>query len=342
MLIRTIAKVRSYRGLVPLARRFLLAGRGPRFVYALTPPARLANIGDQAQVVAIKAWFASHHPGIPVVEVDKDEITQFGPALRRLVRRGDVIVLHSGGNLGDRGMWSERGRRFMISSFHDNKVVSLPQTIFFSDTEKGRSERAITEQVYAGHPDLTVYGRDEVSGALAEQLFPSARTGVAPDFVLSLPADPGRPSTGSENLLLCLRLDDESALTEQERTALAGSDWNTTVFDTTLSDPIDKASRERIVNETRDLFRRNDVVITDRYHGLIFAVLSARPCIVLRTVDHKLTSAMGWFEKVEFVQFADSPSDALAMLETMRTCDNFDRPDWDTLYFDELADTLMF
>ena len=97
-----------------------------KIIYALTPPPYLKNVGDHAQVIAIRAWLDKHFPELPVIEIDKDQGNYFLPALRWLVQLDDIFFLHSGGNLGDRGKWSETMRRQMISEFPSNQIISLP------------------------------------------------------------------------------------------------------------------------------------------------------------------------------------------------------------------------
>jgi pyruvyl transferase EpsI len=328
------------------AARFSLAHRGIRerrkVVYALTPTPGLRNVGDHAQAVAIHRWIARHYPGLPVLEVDKKESERHLAALTRLVREDDLVLLHSGGNLGDRGQWSERVRRGLIQAFPRNRIVSLPQTIFFSDTPRGREEREITRRIYAAHPRLTIIGRDPVSGALAAELFPRARTFALPDFVLSLPGDPPRaPPEGAPKVLLCLRRDDESALSEADRDALgAALKLPCTRFDTTLERRIPTARRERILDETLALFRAHDAVVTDRYHGLIFAVLCRRPAVVLPTVDHKLTSAFHWFTDVPFVRLAASTAAVPGLLREVLASPRAGGPDWNAQYFDRLPELI--
>ena len=308
-----------------------------KIIYALTPPPKLKNIGDQAQAVAIHAWLEKHFPEKAVIELDKELSRYYLPALKKLLTPEDIIFLHSGGNLGDRGIWSENIRRLLIKNIPGNKIVSLPQTIFFSDTQNGRRQKEISQKIYRSHPDLVVIGRDPYSGDLAQNLFPNAQTFCMPDFVLSLP----QKTTNSENslpkVLLCLRLDNESALSDDQRkTVHSLLPYECTYYDTTLDDPIPLAKRKKVLEKSLELFLSHDVVITDRYHGLIFTVLCQKPCVVLRTVDHKLTSAIYWFKDMPSIVFAEKLTE---LPEIVNHClQNEDRyaPDWNTLYFDKI------
>ncbi|HWA47600.1 MAG TPA: polysaccharide pyruvyl transferase family protein [Dongiaceae bacterium] len=316
----------------------------PRAIYALTPTASLRNVGDQAQVVAIERWLARHYPDHPVVELDKNLVLGCIEDMKRRVTPRDFIFLHSGGNLGDRGRWSEAARRAMIEAFPDNRIVSLPQTIFFSDTPLGRHERDVSRAIYGRHPHLTVMGRDEISGRLAAELFPRAQIATMPDFVLSLKAEDFKLSPDpvhAERIMLCLRQDDESAFERDQRLALMQVLGRpATLYDTTLDHDIPAAHRTRILTETLSLFSGHQAVVTDRFHGLIFAILCRKPAVVLPTVDHKLTSAIAWFKDIANVQLCADVAEVPDLLRHVLSTPMTEYPDFNRLYFDQLPDLL--
>lgn len=312
-----------------------------KIIYALTPPPRLKNVGDHAQVIAIRAWLEKHFPELPVIEMNKDRGNYFLPALRWLVRSDDLVFLHSGGNLGDRGIWSERKRRQIIGNFPNNQVISLPQTIHFSDTPIGKKEQEETRRIYANHPNLTVIGRDLRSGELATELFSKAKTFCMPDFVLSLPPKDLGEKNNPPKVLLCLRLDDESALTPQQRKHIGESlTYEYSYYDTTIPESINLAKREAILEKTLNIFRAADIVVTDRYHGLIFTVLSQKPCVVLRTVDHKLTSAIDWFKDMPHIAFAQNLDEVPSLVERCLKVEDRKTPDWNSKYFDKIPELI--
>jgi len=312
-----------------------------KIIYALTPPPYLKNVGDHAQVIAIRAWIEKHFPGFPVIEVDKDQGHICLSAIQRLVQPDDLIFLHSGGNLGDRGKWSERMRREMISTFPGNQIVSLPQTIHFSDTPAGIEQKEKTRCIYSAHPNLTVIGRDPRSGEIATELFPNANTFCMPDFVLSLPARSSETKNSHPKVLLCLRLDSESALTLEQHKEIGDSiSYDCTYYDTTLPKSIDYKKRKSVLDETLELFLSADVVVTDRYHGLIFTILCQKPCVVLRTVDHKLTSAIHWFKDMPQIKFAHSLDEVSGLVDECLKIENRESPDWSANFFDKIPELI--
>ena len=311
-----------------------------RVIYGLLPTAGLKNVGDHAQVVAIQRWIGKHYPGLPIVELDKNVILACRDEIARNARKDDLVFLHSGGNLGDRGIWSETARRTIIEALPDNRIVSLPQTIFFSDTPFGRYQKQVSQAVYARHGHLSVIGRDGVSGSLAKALFPRSQVTTMPDFVLSLRKEDFNPAPRPENagkIMICLRLNSESVFTPEQRLQLAASvNAPSTLYDTTLEHPIEAAQRYGVVRDTIELFDSHDAVVTDRFHGVIFGIICRKPVVVLRTVDHKLTSAVEWFKDIPNVQFCDTPDQIGATLERVRKTPVEHYPDFNALYFDRL------
>lgn len=312
---------------------------GPRVFYFIVPPSRLKNLGDHAQRLAIHQWLGEQVPEAPIIDVSKDEVMLILDKIQPNVREEDFLLLHSGGNLGDNGMWSERARRKVIEAFRMHRMLSLPQTIWFSDTFNGRREKAMTKFFVEENKDLTLYARDRKSWEFAALEFPRLRLGCAPDFVLHYRCDVEGGSTGNGRILACLRLDEESVLSKEDHQVLLSTVFSapTDHFDTTL--PMDQpvADWQQAVDETLAKFAQYDAVVTDRFHGLIFAVLMRRPVVVLGTHNHKLSSAMEWFEQVEFVQYANRIEEVAAKMETAMGATNWSVPDWNELYFNQMA-----
>ena len=287
---------------------------------------------------------SNHFPEHEVLELDKDEVHFCADELARTTNDSDLVFLHSGGNLGDRGRLSEIARRLVIQSLPTQRIVSLPQTIYFSDTEVGRQEREITRRIYNQHPHLLIAGRDLRSAEIAGELFPNAKTLALPDFVLSLNPQEwvtcqDSSTDAREATLCCLRMDDESALGDSGRQQVLDLvDGPTEHFDTTISSHIEVDGRVEKLHNTLRHFMRFRSVVTDRYHGLIFAVLCRLPTVALPTVDHKLTSAFEWFNEIPYVRFAESLDQVPTLLEEVRSVDlpsvHFD---WNEKHFTPFA-----
>jgi pyruvyl transferase EpsI len=306
-----------------------------KIIYALTPPPHLANIGDQAQVIAIYNWFKKHYPTYPIIEVDKNQSTRLLPALKLIINKKDIIFLHSGGNMADRAMWSENARRELIINFLNNKIISLPQTISF-----GKEQQIRANEIYSRHPDLTIIARDFESEKLAKKIFPKQKIFSIPDFVLSLNYKLNNP-LNNKKALLCLRNDNESILNEKERKKISKKiPYKCTFFDTTFPNPIFNKDRNKKLKDTLDLFSSNDIIITDRFHGVIFSVLCKKPCVVLNTIDHKLRSSILWFKNIKFVKLARNIEEIPKVAKEVLLVKDMTTPNWNKEYFNKLPSIL--
>ena len=77
------------------------------------------------------------------------------------------ILLHGGGNFGDRWALFQHFRERVIADFPDRRIIQLPQSI-----EMSRESAARVRAAYLAHPDLTVLLRDTRSLQLATELLP--------------------------------------------------------------------------------------------------------------------------------------------------------------------------
>ena len=136
---------------------------------------------------------------------------------------------------------------------------------------------------------------------------------------------------------MCLRKDDESILSSENLELLTSElPYQCSYFDTTLDAPIKVRQREKTLKKILDYFYSFDIIITDRYHGLIFAVICRKPCLVLRTVDHKLTSALDWFVDVPFVFYIEAVKSIPEHISKALSVKSFNVPDFNEKYFDKL------
>ena len=315
----------------------------PRIFYFLTPPDRLKNLGDHAQRIVILSWLEAHFPQTPVLVFDKDETNLVIHRIAPILRERDVVILHSGGNFGDNGLWSERARRKVVNALKGNRIISLPQTISFSDTRRGKVELTTSQRTYLNHPDLLVYARDRESLEKASNWFDGLALKCAPDFVLRHRVEPLSFEGHRKRLLACLRADEESALDERMKHQILHElfdepvDW----YDTTLPADAVVGDWEEELHDALIRFGSYEAIITDRYHGLIFAVLTKTPVVVLRTTNHKLTAAMTWFEGVEFVEFATEVADIPRSIQRVKNSSSREVPNWDLAYFNEIAEEIQ-
>lgn len=82
------------------------------------------------------------------------------------------------------------------------------------------------------------------------------------------------------------------------------------IMDTTINAStylIDKY-RDILIESYLKEYSNYELVITDRYHGTIFSLVTNTPVIVLSSTDHKLSSGVKWFpsEFNDYIVFAEN------------------------------------
>lgn len=292
--------------------------RRKKILLLTTPPDYMGNLGDHAQVIGIRKWLKDFFPEYTFVEYDKEEVIRWMSVIARGIQEKDLILLQSGGNLGDLGIWSETARRTAIQTLPDNPIVVLPQTVWFTDTKEGRKERQTTRSIYNQHPNLMVCARDEESHRRARKLFPSCKLGLKPDFVLylydsSYVQEILSKKVDRKGALLVLRQDPESVLAEEQQKAIEktiksfSESYNK--YNTVIDNDVPQEARDDIVGEALRLFACHDIVITDRFHGLIFSVITRTPCIVLENASHKIAASEGWFKNAPAIRYCKNVDD---------------------------------
>ena len=327
---------------------------GPRIFYMMGLAKHFPNLGDQAQAAAIPLWFQKHFTW-PVIHIKNNELQQCLPLLVRYIQPNDVVFLHSGGNFGDDWYQTQLDRESIIAALQENDIIQLPQTVYYSDTEKGTRAVKQSQQVISQHPNMLIFGRDVQSAALAQSLFPNKTVHARPDMVLSLhdylkthhaetfvSAENVSAAKRIKKVLLILRNDKEGIYQASDKQdlmqCLVGLGYEVEIWDTDVVDVFTEDGRLDTLVKYLSFIASFDAVITDRYHGLIFSVLIQRPCVVMKTHNHKLTSAFDWFDQVNYTHRADSHEEIAHALTALAQLTALTSPNWNTQHFDPMAD----
>jgi exopolysaccharide biosynthesis predicted pyruvyltransferase EpsI len=143
-----------------------------------------------------------------------------------------------------------------------------------------------------------------------------------PDVVTSLIGDKtfSYSSSKRSGVMFCIRNDGEKFYSDDQILSLRKKfiGIKTSVCDTTIfkSAWVWNKQRELLLREILENFSKQQLIITDRYHGTIFSQIVNTPVIVLSSTDHKLSSGVSWFPKMYFeknVFFAVNLNEAFAI-----------------------------
>ena len=289
------------------------------------------NIGDAAIAYGTDCFIRRFFPQVVLIEIPTYKLTQYLPFICSVIDRQDMIFLQGGGNFGNRYMLEEQLRRCVVSLFPDNRIVILPQTIWYSEDEKGFEELKQTQHCFETAQDLRIFTRGEQSLEFARKHFGSAARFACPDMALCLSYAPRKPRNG---IMVCLRdLNDESGIDQEIYERIIGTvekiDPEFEITKNLYERCIAQSEREQVIYEHLSRFASHKVVVTDRLHGLIFAVITKTPCIVFKSLDHKIEEYVRFFDNSNAVKYLGT--DPTELDNTIRDAMQINNPDYPIL-----------
>lgn len=206
----------------------------------------------------------------------------------------DIILIPGGGWIGT--LWKTSGELFLsfLEAFKNNKIIVFPQTIYFEESAYGTSQKKRFYDAVENCRDITLYVRDTNSYRFLLEHMPAQTNKLkyylAPDMVLSL--QPDIQSSKKEYILFAMRQDLEKVTDDYQIKLLEKRIRDNGIMvkycDTHAPKAVNPENREAALYEKWEEFSKAQLVITDRLHGMLFAVINAVPCIALDNLSSKV------------------------------------------------------
>lgn len=283
------------------------------------------NIGDAAILIAEEKFIRENLQEYEYIKILDTETEKGIEKVKETITNKDIILLQGGGNLGDEYMLCENRRRMVMKAFPDNRIIVMPQTMYFNDTQKGKKELEETKRIYNNHKYLTLVARENVSFNIMKKEFPKVNVILTPDIVMYLNETKDEKR---RDVLLAMRQDIEKTLTRESMEKIKSQvlkNFNSmTITDTHLGDvQIEDKMREKILEEKLAEFRKAQLVITDRLHGMIFAAITSTPCIALGNYNHKIEASFEWLKNQEYIKFLKNLNDLESTIKELMSEVNY-------------------
>lgn len=234
-------------------------------------------------------------------------------AMRAAIGNG-IILITGGGNFGDLYAIHQNLRERVIREFPTNRIIQLPQSIYFADDGNLARSQAILSQ----HKDFHFIVRDTVSLQLAQQHYGNPSY-LCPDMAMMLDLKPLRSQSKTSDVVILSRVDEEKA---SHFSSGMGTQLNSVVMDW-LDEPEPKhewlydwshrrlgwssskvppfllnklalmaanaMARQRLARGL-DLLGQGKVVVTDRLHAIILSWLGGTPVFYVDNNYNKLSN----------------------------------------------------
>lgn len=276
------------------------------------------NLGDVAITYAQTKYLQTQYPDAEVIDFPISKTFTGMKALKSIIKPNDIITIVGGGNTTDMYDDIEFCRQFVIKQFPQNKIISFPQTICFTETAHGKRALKKAVKVYSKHKNLTLSAREENSYNTYLELFKKNKIEFCPDIVLSL--DESDESNKRDYITMCLRSDKEKRISDDVQKEILNE--LTKKYEIRYQDThIDKnhmsvAVREKELDKIWLDFKKSKLVITDRLHGMIFCAITKTPCIAIDNSTRKVSGVYNkWLKNFSMIKLAeDLSSDYLIKL----------------------------
>ncbi|MBN1268361.1 MAG: polysaccharide pyruvyl transferase family protein [Kiritimatiellae bacterium] len=261
------------------------------------------------------------------------------------VKEHHVILLQGGGNFGDLYPKTRRFKEHIVARFTKNRIILFPQTAFFSND----AEIERTAAVFARHPDLTLCAREKASYDLLASRFSGNQILLVPDMAFFAPVSRAPQAAGPAGRALFLSRGDRerkepvdagflrnidiadwpslclSPAAKLRRELAQGGERAVSIIARTLNryfgttlDPTYRLfrTREEFIEEGVRLLSGYDLIITNRLHGHILALLLGLPSILLdNTYGKNRNFHETWLAQTEGSFLAADGSALRAILE---------------------------
>lgn len=263
------------------------------------------NLGDHAIAYAELEFLQKNFSGSEIIEITEKSFIKNYRILKKIIKNKDIIVLQGGGNMGSQYCDQEILRKRVIKTFFNNKVVLFPQTIYFSEDKHSNKILKKMQKYYGNHSKLVLTAREEESYNLMKKYFPNNKVIMTPDIVFSL--NIMNKKVKRNGVTVSLRSDVEGVLESEDiwkiNNILCEEYRDVYIKDTCTKQHISRDDRCKELNKIWNQFSCSQVVVTDRLHGMIFAVITSTPCVVFRNYNHKIIESYKWIKNLGNVVF---------------------------------------
>ena len=283
------------------------------------------NLGDHAIGYATRIFIENNLSKYEYMSIPENYILNDINRIKKSIKSTDILLLQGGGNLGDLYIDQIKIRKKVIKHFPLNRIVLMPQTIFY------KKDPGILPEYFLNHQDLILIAREKISYKIMKS-HSTNQVYLMPDIVFYLYKNIELENFIREGALICIRNDIESngnttVKIEKVKEALQNKGVKYTEISTLLKTPISTVERERSLEILFNKFKSSELIITDRLHGMIIAAITKTPCIVLPTFNHKVVSCYEWIKDLNYVQLCNKFNEIEMYIDNIMGIKDSDKTD---------------
>ena len=268
------------------------------------------NVGDHLISISELNFIKKALPEYEYIEITDLEYLWFRKRLYQYVQKEDIVLITGGGFLGS--LWLYNGElnvRDIITNCPDNKIIILPQTLYFENNSRGEKELKKTMEVYGKSKNLTICLRDKNSYELANKLWGGAGNKIRyfPDMALFM--NYSFDCCIRKGALLCFRKDKESVMEEfckqEVEKCMDELGLSREYISMHTGKTIQFNDRETEIKKKIIKIKSAAIVVTDTLHCMILCAISGTPCLVFDNLSQKVSGVYEWIKNLSYIKLYD-------------------------------------
>lgn len=305
---KTLNKCRAIGEILVFRIKCILKRRNDAPLFFLINTPTHGNLGDHAIAISEIDWLKLNFPKNKIVEISDSLIRRNIKFIKKSIRNEDILFFTGGGYFGNIWMGEEMMARNVFASFPNNKVIVLPQTFYYEESNEGEATKNDSFNVFSHHiGKVLMCARELYSYDLISKEMGADNCFLATDFVTLLQFQ--KSYDRKKQILICLRSDIEKNISEIDFNSIHRlfPDMEIKHTDTVLHGKNHFSYlRKKEVEEKLEEFATSKFVITDRLHGMIFSAITGTPCIVLSGKSFKTKGVYEMLSNIPYILFRDS------------------------------------
>lgn len=294
--------------------------------------ANYPNLGDLAITESQLLFLKDNFPDYKIVCVYVSDTLSEYRNIKKSLNKDDIFTLIGGGNNGDLYEFIESNRRFLLSKFRKNKIVSFPQSVVFSkDSIFKRKFIKLAKQ----NKNSYFFAREKQSYDRYKNMN-IENTFLVPDIVFYYEKYIKKSKLSDKSgVSFIFRNDKEKSMSNSYENMFLEEIKNRKL-DYAYADTCDivyNDNRLELLNNFINNLSQKKLVITDRLHGMILAYITDTPCIVIDNNNHKIKSTYDtWLKNQNFIKMINSEEEIPKLIDELLKLKKIEKEDLSKYY----------
>lgn len=280
------------------------------------------NVGDHLITLSELSFLKKHFHESRIYEVTDIEYLWHHNKIKQYINDSDMILITGGGYVGSLWLYNgETNVRNIIKEYPNNRIVVLPQTVYFEKNERGNKELKETKKIFRNHNALAICAREENSyNQFVSIMGTDKSVYLLPDMAL-LYSEMDVQRGGSHDVVVCLREDKEKVIDASVKTKIIdyyiGRGMKVKTISMHSGDFGGLGTREKQVTHKLREIADAKLVITDTLHCMISSALVGTECIAFDNLSGKIGNVYKWIKQLEYIHFYETTEDFMMVLQDM-------------------------